>query len=342
MLIDKPKGGIMKFSRIISGMLAIMIIFSGLLTLRSSEAAEWPTRPINIIVPANPGGSIDTLARGIASELRHELGVGVRIVNRPGANTMIGITSLMASKKDGSYIMVSVQPYLSNTILLQNAAYKIEDLDFINVEQVDPVTFTVHADSPYKTMGELLKAIKANPGKLSLGTSPLGSQHLGLIILSEKLSLDVRTVMYSSGGPYRTALLGKHVDMISGTAAGDTVMQPNARALAIYDDEPFSGWPQAELMNDVLKPYGVKVPNLSNSRFVAVHKSFKQNYPERYKKLVNAYKKVYFGEPYTKFRKKTHRESVSRWMGPEKSNEFMKQLHTVTAQYKDKLKPAKK
>lgn len=317
--------------------LAIFFMGLNLTIVVPSGAQEWPSKPITFIVPTAPGGSVDSMARGLATYMGSALDVPIRIVNRPGAATQVGTTAFLQSSDDGYNILVSTQPYTSNAIILQGAKYKLEDLDFINIEQIDPATITVHADSPYKTLSDLIKAIQSEPGKLAGGTAPLGSQHVGFLLLKEKLNLDFRMVMYTSGGPYRTALLGKHVDFISGTAAGDVSMKPNARVLAIYDDKPFKEWPEAELMNDALKPYGVTMPNLSSSRFVAVHKSFKSKYPERYKKLVEEYKKVFESKGYQRFIKRIGNKDVSRWLGPEKSNAYMQESFNLTLKYKERL-----
>jgi putative tricarboxylic transport membrane protein len=323
--------------------LAAMIVGMNLTILAPARAAEeWPSHPITFIVPTPAGGSQDTMARGLASFLGSELNAAIKIQNRPGANTQVGTTAFLETKDDGYTLMVSTEPYFSNSMIMQGAKYKIDDFDFINVEQVDPVSLTVHVDSPYKKFLDLIKAIQANPGKLAVGTAPLGGQHLGLIILADKLKLNFRTVMYTAGGPYRTALLGKQVDFIGGAAAGDAAMKPNARVLAIFDDEPFKAWPEAELINDVLKPFGVKMPNLASARFVAIHSSFKRNFPDRYQKLVTAYKKVFDSKPYSEFREKIGFDDVSRWMGPEKSNAYMKESYSFTLQYKDQLRPEKK
>ena len=132
--------------------LAIIAIGLNLAAGAPCGAEEWPTGPITFIVPTAPGGSVDTMARGLASYMGSELDVPIRIVNRP---TQVGTTAFLQSKDDGYNILVSTQPYTSSAIIMQGAKYKLEDLDFINVEQVDPVTITVHVDSPYKNISEL-------------------------------------------------------------------------------------------------------------------------------------------------------------------------------------------
>jgi len=324
---------------VILGVMAVGIM---LVFLTPAQADEWPTRPITFIVPFNAGGSADTMARGLASFLGSELDIPIKVIDRPGASSMVGTLAFLSQKDDGYTVFVGTQPYISNSIIFHGAKYKLDDFDFINIEQIDPCTVAVHADSPHKKLSELIEAIKASPGKLSIGTIFGGSPYLAYMILSEKLNLNVRIVTYEGGGPYRTALLGKHVDFVCGTAAGDQVMKPNARILALFDDEPFKGWPEAELVNEVLRPYGVKVPNIASVRFVAVHKNFKTKHPERYEKLVETYKKVYKSKVYQRFIKKIGNADVSRWMGPEKANAYMKEFHALTLQYQDRIRPPEK
>jgi putative tricarboxylic transport membrane protein len=308
--------------------IAILAIAASMIALNgftAAQAQDWPTKPITFIVPFSAGGSADTMARGLATYLGKALNVTIKVVNN-----------------DGYTIFVGTQPYISNSIILQGAKYKLEDLDYINIEQNDPCTVAVHADSPYKKLRELIDAIKANPGKLSMGTIIYGSPYLAYMIAADRLKLNARVVTYEGGGPYRTALLGKHVDFVFGTAAGDLAMKPNARVLAVFDDKPFQGWPEAELANEALKPYGVTMPNLASVRFVAVHSTFKAKYPDRYKKLVETYKKVYHSQEYQEFLHKTGAAEVSRWMGPEQTTAYMKEFHELTLKYKDQLQPPQK
>ncbi|MBW2307807.1 MAG: tripartite tricarboxylate transporter substrate binding protein [Deltaproteobacteria bacterium] len=318
----------------------VIVTMSGSLT--AVRAEDWPTRPITFIVPFSAGGSADTMARGVASFLGTELDVAIKVIDRPGAAGMVGTTAFLNTKDDGYTVFVGTQPYITNSIIFQGAKYKLEDLDFINIEQIDPCTVSVHADSRFKKLSDLIDAIKAKPGEISFGTIIGGSPYLAYSILSDKLNLNVRVVTYQGGGPFRTALLGRHVDFVIGTAAGDLVMKPNARVIAIFDERPFKGWPEAELVNEALKPYGVKMPNIASVRFVAVHSSFKAKHPDRYQKLVETYKKMFHSKGYQKFIKKIGNKPVSRWMGPEKANAYMKKFHELTVKYKDRIRPPKK
>ena len=291
------------------GAMAVWLLFGFIAPV---QADDWPTRPLTFIVPFSAGGSADTMARGLASFLGTELDMPIKVVDRPGAAGMVGTTAFLSTKDDGYTVFVGTQPYISNAIIFHGAKYKLDDLDFINIEQIDPLTIAVHAESPYKKTSDLFDAIKAKPGKISIGTIFGGSPYLALMILSDKMNFKVRVVTYQGGGPFRTALLGKHVDFVIGTAAGDQVMKPNARVLALFDEKSFKGWPEAEPINDALKPYGVTVPGIASPRFVAVHSSFKAKHPDRYKKLVETYKKVFHSKGYKKFVKKIGNADVSR------------------------------
>jgi putative tricarboxylic transport membrane protein len=339
---DHEKGGDgMRTHRAFGMVLAVMASIIASNAFSAAQAEDWPTRPITFIVPFDAGGSADTMARGLATYLGKALNVTIKVVNRPGAAGMAGTTAFLSEKDDGYTFFVGTQPYISNSIIFQKAKYKLEDLDFINIEQNDPATVAVHADSPYKKLPELIDAIKANPGKLSIGTIINGSPYLAFMITADKLKLKVRVVTYEGGGPYRTALLGKHVDFVFGTAAGDLAMKPNARVLAVFDDKPFKGWPEAEIANDALKPYGVTIPNVAAVRFVAAHSTFKVKYPDRYKKLVETYKNVYHSAEYQEFINKIGTAEVSRWMGPEQATAAMKEFHELTLKYKNQLQPPK-
>jgi len=254
------------------------------------------------------------MARGLASFLGSELNAAIKIQNRPGANTQVGTTAFLEAKDDGYTLMVSTEPYFSNSMIMQGAKYKIDDFDFINVEQVDPVSLTVHVDSPYKKFLDLIRRSRQS-GKACRGDRSSGWPTSRTHYLSGQIETEFSYGHVYGRGPYRTALLGKQVDFIGGAAAGDAAMKPNARVLAIFDDEPFKTWPEAELINDALKSFGVKMPNLASARFVAIHSSFKRNFPDRYQKLVTAYKKVFDSKPYSEFREKIGFDDVSRWMG---------------------------
>ena len=229
------------------------------------------------------------------------------------------------------------QLYLSASILLQDADYNIDDFAMVNIEQFDPVTITVHKNSPYETLEELIEDAKENPGKLSYSTVHGGPLHLTGVLLEEKLDTKFKPVFYDGGGEMRNALLGEHVDFMIGNALGDSAIEDNVRVLAVETEDKMELWPDAEPINDVLEKYDTEVPLIGSVRFLATHASFKEKHPEEFEMLVDAYKNVFESDDYQAFIKDNNAEEVSEFRGPEESDKLNHELHDLLDEYKDKL-----
>ena len=268
----------------------------GLLTAASAFAADWPTRPITVVVPFEQGGSVDRLARGLATYMQTELGQPVIVTNQPGAAGQVASTWLLHQPDDGySVMMTPAIPYLAVNILATKARYTMNDFAFLNAQWTDFQLVAVPNDRPWKTLGELIDAIKANPGKISVGLD-FGSQgHFATLSLLDALKLPtsaLRIVTFDGGGPLRTALIGGQVDFSIVQGEGSQPVKTLIRSLAVYLDHPstqFSGPP----INEALKPYGVSVPLLSGSiRTLATSAAFKAKHPDDFAKLLAGYKRA--------------------------------------------------
>lgn len=303
-----------------------------------SEEVKWPHKNTTLILPFDAGGSLDSMMRVLAKELEKELDTKIKIDNHPGAATQVGTTAFIKGKDDGSVLFGGTQLYLSASILLQNADYDIDDFSMVNIEQFDPITITVHKDSPYETFEDLIEDAIANPGKISYSTVHGGPLHLTGVLLEEKLGTSFNPVFYDGGGEMRNALLGEHVDFMIGNALGDSAIAENARVLAVASEEKMELWPDAEPINEVLAKYDVEVPLVGSVRFLATHASFKENNPELFDLLVNAYKKVFYSEEYQAFIEDNNAVEVSDFRGPEESDKLNHSLHDLLDEYKDKLK----
>ncbi len=299
----------------------------------------WPTKPIALIIPFKAGGSVDRMARGIAPFLQEELGVPIVVENRKGASGQIGATHFTQLPDDGQAIFVATQPYLSANILIQGADFAIDDFAIVNVQVLDPITVLVHADSPYMTLKELVEAIKAKPDTFLWGSIFGGAPYLSGLALFDKLGLDVREVLYDSGADYRAALLGKHVDFVNGTAAGDLVLGEQARALVVYSESRFSGWPDAVPINEALEEYGVSLPTMGSMRYVATLTSFKEKHPDRWEIIVNAWERAFNNPGYQKFLEDQGWLEISAWNGPETSEKLFSDFHLLMEEYKEQLTP---
>lgn len=329
-------------------LLAIVFIVSALLlgcasndgaTSDGGEDGEvkWPHKNTTLILPFDAGGSLDSMMRVIAKELEQELDTNIKIDNHPGAATQVGTTAFIKGKDDGSVLFGGTQLYLSASILLQNADYSIDDFSMVNIEQFDPITITVHKDSPYESFEEIIEDAKENPGKISYSTVHGGPLHLTGVLLEENLGIELNPVFYDGGGEMRNALLGEHVDFMIGNALGDSAIAENARVLAVAKDEPMELWPDAEPINDVLAAYDTEVPHVGSVRFLATHSSFKENNPELFEMLVEAYENVFNSDTYQEYIKDNNADEVSEFRGPEASDELNQSLHDLLDEYKDQL-----
>ena len=173
-------------------------------------------KAITLIVPYPPGGGVDGPARLLAPLMEKELGVPVTVVNKAGAGSQVGITELAKSKPDGYTIgYASLPPVL--TIYLdpeRQAAFGRKDLQPIGLHVVDTGALVVKADSPYKSVKDLVDAAKAKPGALKGGTDGLlAGDHLATIYFNQLAGVDISLVHFDGAGPANLALAGGHIDV---------------------------------------------------------------------------------------------------------------------------------
>jgi tripartite-type tricarboxylate transporter receptor subunit TctC len=283
-----------------------------------SLAADWPSRPITIVVPFDAGGSVDRLARGIANFLPRELGQPISVINQPGAGGQIGTSWLLHQPADGYTLMVTpAVPYLAVNILVTHARYTLKDFSFVNAQWTDFQFLAVPKDRPYKTVAELIDAIRAHPGKLTAGVT-FGSQgHFATMSLLEALKLPpdaIRLVTFDGGGPLRTAIVGGQVDFSVVQAEGSEGITSLIRPLAVYLDHTTEEF-DAPPINDALKPYGISVPLLSGSiRTLAAPAGFLAAHPADFKRLATAYQKALANPEFQAWLKTNGMKGD--WLGP--------------------------
>lgn len=310
---------------------AMVMFFSSI----SSAADNYPESPIRIIVPLAPGGGADMLARMLAPHLGREMGTAFFVENIDGAGTQVGLTALLAAPENGYTIAVANQPHLSFTISVQKANYKESDFAWLNMQIIDPMTFVVTPDKPWGDFQDLINAIKANPGKLAIGVTQTGPGAVFLLYLQHEHGLDFITVPYSGGGEARAALLGGHIDVFVGAALSDYSMRDQVRTIAIGWDERSPLWPDTPTIEEATgdKELGELSKALVNFRGVLVSRKFKNDYPERFEKLLEAYKRAYHSEGHTADAKKSGQAAIMHWLGPEESERLSARANEIVAKY---------
>jgi putative tricarboxylic transport membrane protein len=312
-----------------------------MLNLRAyAQGAEWPSKPITIIVPFSAGGSVDRMGRGLAQFLSPVVGQPVVVENRPGAGGQAGTTFFLTRPDDGHTLMVTpAMPFMGTNILLTGARYKLDDFAFVNAQWVDFAMAMVNKDRPYQTLQELIDAIKANPGKLSAAVTYGSVGQVATMMLLDAVKMPpnaVRIVTYDSGGGVRTALAGNQVDFAIDQAEGSETVIDFVRPLALFRDSPHPVW-KAPLINDALKPLGVSVPILSGSiRTLVAHASFRDKHPRDWERLIADYRKTLDNPDYQSWLK--NNQIGGDWVGPEKTRELIDTAFKVLSNYKHLLK----
>ncbi len=184
------------------------------LTLTPAAQAAWPDKPIRLIVPAAPGGTTDITARLLSEKLGTELGTTVVVENRAGAAGIIGTQALLQSPPDGYTIgFGNIGPNGINYSLYKKLPYKHTDFSPITLVISVPNVLVVNSKSPYKTVKDLVDAIKNDPrGNYSFASSGTGqSPHMSAEMFAQRTGISVTHIPFKGMGPAVAALLGGQV-----------------------------------------------------------------------------------------------------------------------------------
>lgn len=175
--------------------------------------AAFPDKPIRMVVPYTPGGSIDTVGRLVAEELQKQLGQPVVVDNKPGASGMIGSHEVARAPADGHTLLFNASSQVYMPLVVNRKTYDAEK-DFTAIAQVGyvPLAVVVNPAAPFKTLRELSAHARANPKKLTWATSGLGTtSHLTEEMINRELKLDMEIVLYKGAVPQLTDVMGGHV-----------------------------------------------------------------------------------------------------------------------------------
>lgn len=184
------------------------------LALAPAALAAWPDKPIRLIVPAAPGGTTDITARLLSEKLGAELGAQVIVENRAGAAGIIGTQALLQSAPDGYTIgFGNIGPNGINYSLYKKLPYKHTDFSPITLVISVPNVLVVNSKSPYKTVKELVDAIKNDPkGNYTFASSGTGqSPHMSAEMFAQRAGIPLTHIPFKGMGPAVAALLGGQV-----------------------------------------------------------------------------------------------------------------------------------
>ncbi len=181
-----------------------------------AQAQAYPSKPIRFIMPYPPGGSSEILARPIVVEMSKNLGQSVFIDFKPGGGTTIAADMVAKSPPDGQSIIMMLSAHAINATLMPKLPYDtVKDFASITLAATLPLVVVVPAQSPIRTIGDLIATAKANPGKLNFASAgPGNTSHLSVEYFKSVVGLEMTHVPYKGSGPAIIGLLGREVDFM--------------------------------------------------------------------------------------------------------------------------------
>ncbi len=239
----------------VSRLFALICIVSLAFSLNPVFGSDYPEKDIKHIMPWAAGGGTDTVMRAFMKYYEQELGRKIYTVNVKGAKSGLGVNELMSSAADGytigslTYDSIVTVPYFG---LLKN--YSLDKLQFVATVTMHPTVLVANADSPYKTLEDVIAAAKKAPGKLQVSNVGLGGVwHLPMIDLQQQAGVKFDHIAFAGGsGEQREALLKRETDLACMSIGGafPLVKAKKAVILAIMSEERLAEYPDVPTLKE--------------------------------------------------------------------------------------------
>jgi len=231
------------------------LLIAALAFAAASALAEYPDKPVKIIVPYPPAGTTDILARLIAQRLSERMRQPFVIENRPGAGGAIGSVAVAKSPADGyTLVMATVNSHGINSALYRSLPYDaVKDFAPITIVGSTPNVLMVNPSVPAKTLAELLALARAKPGSLNFGsTSQGGSPHMSGELLKSMTGVDIAHIPYKGAGPMLIDLIGGQMQMGFDNLPSSIghIRSGKLRAIAVTTTRRFPGTPEIPTMDE--------------------------------------------------------------------------------------------
>ncbi|HET9651058.1 MAG TPA: tripartite tricarboxylate transporter substrate binding protein [Usitatibacter sp.] len=225
-----------------------MFLAATLLALCAPAFAQstWPSKPVRWIVPYTPGGITDSVTRIVAQKLEERLGQPIVIENKPGANSIVGADFVAKSAPDGYTILTVIAAHAANATLYSGKLGfdPVKSFEPISLAAVAPLIITVNKGFPVKDVKELIAYAKANPNKISFGSSGVGSAtHLTFELLKQTANIEMVHVPYKGTAPALAAELAGDLQVLGDVPSSlmPHVRAGKIRALAMFSSKRVAG-----------------------------------------------------------------------------------------------------
>ena len=183
----------------------------------AQQASNYPDKPIRWVVPYTPGGFTDNVARMVTGKLSEVLGQTIVVENKPGANSIIGVETVSKAAPDGYTIVTILPAHTANLTLYKERLSDplIQNMVPVSLAGLSPLILTTTKSLPVKTTAELIDYAKKNPGKLSFGSSGVGSSaHLTTELLKHTAGIDMVHIPYKGTAPALADLIGGNIQVL--------------------------------------------------------------------------------------------------------------------------------
>src|SRR6202171_6135821 len=225
--------------------------------------SPFPSKPVHIFVPYAAGGGVDILARTLGDVVSRQWGQTVIVENRPGAGGVVASQALVASPPDGYTLIVVATGHATNPFLYPKIPYDTsKDFAPISLLASSPNILLVRADSPFKTLGDLIAQARSKPGSLSFGHAGNGtSTHLAGELLKNLAKIDINAIPYKGGAPAINDLLGGQIPMSfnNGPESVGQIEAGTVRALAVTTASRAPFLPNVPSMAETVPGYDTEV-----------------------------------------------------------------------------------
>src|ERR1700686_4020945 len=229
----------------------------------ASAQAPFPAKPVHIFVPYAAGGGVDILARTLGDMVSRQWGQTVVVENRPGAGGVVASQALVAAPPGGYTLIVVASGHATNPFLYPKIPYDtFKDFTPISLLASSPNVLLVRADSPFKTLADMIAQARSKPGSLSFGHAGTGtSTHLAGELLKNLARIDLNAIPYKGGAPSINDLLGGQIAISfnNGPESAGQLEAGTVRALAVTTGTRASFLPDVPSMAETVPGYDTEV-----------------------------------------------------------------------------------
>jgi len=237
---------------------AVMLAAAG-----AASGQSFPSKAVHILVPYSAGGGVDVLTRTLGDVVSKQWGQSIVVENRPGAGGVIASQAIATSPPDGYNLIMVASGHATNPFLYPKIPYDtFKDFSPISLLASSPNILLVRADSPFKSVGDVIAAAKAKPGSLSFAHAGNGtSTHLAGELLKNLASIDLNGIPYKGGAPAINDLLGGQIPMSfnNGPESIGQLQAGTVRALAVTTASRAPFLPDVPSMSEAVPGYDTEV-----------------------------------------------------------------------------------